>query len=133
MKGKGKAKSPLKRRRKTKQPGTPDPPSPDLPSSPSSEEDTGVKATKATGRSRVKGKGKAKSPLRKTKHLIFQALLVRNKTLVCVKNVVVCMPMMIELAAKDKWMGCDSCDRWFHYDCLGLHSIPDGFWSCDQC
>ena len=36
-------------------------------------------------------------------------------------------------AAKEKWMGCDNCDRWFHYDCLGLYAIPAGFWSCDQC
>ena len=34
---------------------------------------------------------------------------------------------------KEKWMGCDNnfCPRWYHYDCLGLTSIPSGFWSCD--
>ena len=34
---------------------------------------------------------------------------------------------------KEKWMGCDNCPRWYHYDCLGLTSIPSGFWSCDMC
>ena len=35
--------------------------------------------------------------------------------------------------AKKKWMGCDNCPRWYHYDCIGLTSIPSGFWSCDLC
>ena len=34
---------------------------------------------------------------------------------------------------KEKWMGCDNCPRWYYYDCLGLTSIPSGFWSCDMC
>ena len=36
-------------------------------------------------------------------------------------------------AVKKKWMGCDNCSRWYHYDCLGLTSIPTGYWSCDLC
>ena len=35
--------------------------------------------------------------------------------------------------AKEKWMGFDTCDRWYHFDCLGYSSIPTGVWSCDQC
>ena len=31
------------------------------------------------------------------------------------------------------WIGCDTCVRWFHYHCVGLSSIPDGFWSCPYC
>ena len=31
------------------------------------------------------------------------------------------------------WLGCDSCDRWFHYQCVGLRSIPKGYWSCKYC
>jgi hypothetical protein len=34
---------------------------------------------------------------------------------------------------KVKWMGCDTCERWFHYDCLNLSKIPTGFWSCAYC
>lgn len=34
---------------------------------------------------------------------------------------------------KEKWIGCDNCPRWYHYDCVGLTSIPSGFWSCDFC
>lgn len=35
--------------------------------------------------------------------------------------------------AKQCWMGCDTCERWFHYYCVGLGGIPDGFWSCQYC
>ena len=31
------------------------------------------------------------------------------------------------------WMGCDTCDRWFHYQCVGFSSIPDSYWSCKYC
>ena len=31
------------------------------------------------------------------------------------------------------WLGCDSCDKWFHYQCVGLRSIPKGYWSCKYC
>ena len=34
---------------------------------------------------------------------------------------------------RKSWMGCDSCDRWFHYHCVGLTRIPKGFWSCKYC
>ena len=34
---------------------------------------------------------------------------------------------------KMKWMGCDTCDRWYHYSCINLTSIPTGFWSCAYC
>ena len=33
---------------------------------------------------------------------------------------------------KMKWMGCDTCDRWYHYSCLSLSSIPTGFWSVNN-
>ena len=36
-------------------------------------------------------------------------------------------------SVRSSWMGCDNCDRWFHYQCLDLTSIPDGFWSCKYC
>ena len=36
-------------------------------------------------------------------------------------------------SARSSWMGCDTCDRWFHYQCLDLTSIPDGVWSCKYC
>ena len=36
-------------------------------------------------------------------------------------------------AERKTWMGCDSCDRWFHSGCLGLSKIPDGYWSCCYC
>ena len=31
------------------------------------------------------------------------------------------------------WIGCDNCERWFHYTCLGLSEIPRGHWSCQYC
>ena len=34
---------------------------------------------------------------------------------------------------EEYWIGCDTCVRWFHYHCVGLTSIPDGFWSCPYC
>lgn len=34
---------------------------------------------------------------------------------------------------KEKWMGCDTCPRWYHYDCLGYTCIPTGTWSYDSC
>ena len=34
---------------------------------------------------------------------------------------------------KKKWKGCDNCPRWYRYVCIGLISIPTGFWSCDLC
>ena len=35
--------------------------------------------------------------------------------------------------SRQSWMGCDTCDRWFHYGCIGLRAIPKGFWSCEYC
>ena len=34
---------------------------------------------------------------------------------------------------EEYWIGCDTCVRWFHYHCVGLTSIPDGFWSSPYC
>ena len=34
---------------------------------------------------------------------------------------------------RKSWMGCDTCDRWFHCRCVGLTRIPKGFWSCKYC
>ena len=31
------------------------------------------------------------------------------------------------------WIGCDNCERWFHYTCIGLSEIPPGHWSCQYC
>lgn len=31
------------------------------------------------------------------------------------------------------WIGCDTCERWFHCNCVGLCDIPKGFWSCKYC
>lgn len=31
------------------------------------------------------------------------------------------------------WMGCDTCDRWFHCHCIGLRVVPKGHWSCKYC
>ena len=28
---------------------------------------------------------------------------------------------------EEYWIGCDTCVRWFHYHCVDLTSIPDGF------
>ena len=30
-------------------------------------------------------------------------------------------------------MGCDTCELWYHYQCVGLSRIPEGFWSCHFC
>ena len=31
------------------------------------------------------------------------------------------------------WIGCDVCPKWFHYQCVGLDSIPDDTWLCPYC
>ena len=36
-------------------------------------------------------------------------------------------------AMKQCWMGCDTCEKWFHYQCIGLTEIPKGTWSCKYC
>ena len=36
----------------------------------------------------------------------------------------------------DSWqdmVACDGCNKWFHIDCSGLNSIPDGDWFCPVC
>ena len=36
-------------------------------------------------------------------------------------------------ATRKCWIGCDSCQRWFHCSCVGLRAVPKGFWSCKYC
>ena len=36
-------------------------------------------------------------------------------------------------ATRKCWMGCDSCERWFHCSCVGLRAVPKRFWSCKFC
>ena len=32
----------------------------------------------------------------------------------------------------ERWIGCDRCDRWYHYSCVGLTSEPESF-VCMEC
>ena len=37
-------------------------------------------------------------------------------------------------SARKSWIGCDSYDTWFHYQCtLSLSGMPKGFWCCKYC
>lgn len=53
------------------------------------------------------------------------------KVMVCAKNVKAVQDD--DDGARKSWMGCDTCTRWFHYQCIGLKAIPAGFWSCQYC
>ena len=32
----------------------------------------------------------------------------------------------------EQWIGCDTCDSWFHFTCLGIDTPPESF-QCDEC
>ena len=32
----------------------------------------------------------------------------------------------------ENWIGYDSCERWFHFTCVGILEVPDEF-LCDEC
>ena len=35
--------------------------------------------------------------------------------------------------AHQKWVQCDRCLMWQHYDCAGLNRKPRGHWFCSEC
>ena len=35
--------------------------------------------------------------------------------------------------ADDSCLLCDTCDLAVHFGCIGLHSVPQGDWSCPWC
>ena len=37
------------------------------------------------------------------------------------------------VGVRKTWIGCDNCERWFHYTCFGLSEIPPGHGSCQYC
>ena len=32
----------------------------------------------------------------------------------------------------EEWIGCDLCDRWYHFTCVGIVEVPDNY-ICDEC
>ena len=41
-------------------------------------------------------------------------------------------PCKRRLPKEIRWLGCDSCPRWFHTLCVGVKTIPDEY-ICDMC
>ena len=56
----------------------------------------------------------------------------RNKTAKRKKND--CVTTKCKKQTED-WVACDSCDGWFHQQCVGLtkSTIPEGDWFCNMC